>query len=315
MRYLVTGASGFAGRVLTRQLVQAGHQVTGMVRRGGTLEIPGAEEAIADLRHEATVRAVIKKVAPEGIFHLAAPETSVGHSWQEPENAIEANHRTTVSLLGAARSLTTRPKILFVSSAEVLGSVSEAELPQGEDLPPHPENPYALSKTLDESVCRFYDEHFDVPVSIVRSFTYIGPGQRPQFVVARFASEIAKLERTGGGTLQVGNLTARRDFSDVRDMAAAYVAVMEKGQRGETYHAGSGTDCSISELLEHLRGLSTATIEAVVDPALHRPTDIPVMRCDNRKLRNLGWQPTIKIIQTLQEALDEARATLNAEES
>lgn len=314
MKYLVTGASGFAGQHVVKQLVKAGHTVTGMVRRGGTLEIPGATEAIADLRHDATVQTVVQAAAPDGIFHLAAPETSVGHSWREPEDAIEANQRTTITLLGAARKLATPPKMLFVSSAEVLGAVAESDLPQHEEMPVNPENPYALSKALDEQVCQFYTRHFAVPVVIVRSFNYIGPGQRPQFVIPRFTAEIAKLEPIGQGKLKVGNLAARRDFTDVRDMAAAYIRVLEEGVPGEIYHAGSGSEHSIGDLLKLLQGLSTATIEIVTDPELHRPMDIPVMRCDPTKLEGLGWKPAVALEQTLRETLQEARTALNEKE-
>src|SRR4051812_30574202 len=122
MRYLVTGSGGFAGRHLTRHLVEAGHRVTGVGRRAGAPDVPGAQEAVADLGDAAAVRALVARVAPDGIFHLAAPETSVGHSWREPEVAIEANHRTTVNLLGAARAVSPKPRVVFTSSAEVLGA-------------------------------------------------------------------------------------------------------------------------------------------------------------------------------------------------
>lgn len=309
MKYLVTGASGFAGRHVIRQLRDAGHEVTGLVRRGGTIRRDGFDEVIVDLRNGAAVNKAVATVLPEGIFHLAAPETSVGHSWKEPETTIEANLGSTLNVLGAARRLSKPPKVLCISSAEVLGSVEENDLPQNETAPVRPQNPYAASKAFDEQVCAFYAEHFGIPIIVVRSFNYVGPGQRTQFVIPRFASEIARLEKRGKGRMNVGNLDVRRDFTDVRDMAAAYIVAMEKGVPGEAYHAGSGRDHSIDELLEQLLKESTATIDIVSDPSLFRQTDIPVMRCDNRKLRGLGWTPTIPLDQTLRDVLEEARQT------
>lgn len=307
MKYLVTGASGFAGGHVIRQLRDAGHAVTGLVRRGGTIRRRGFDEVIVDLRNGGAVSKAVAAVRPDGIFHLAAPETSVGHSWQDPENTIESNIVSTLNVLGAARRSPKPPRVLFISSAEVLGAVDDDDLPQSEDAPVRPQNPYAASKSLDEQVCAFYGELFKVPVITVRSFNYVGPGQRTQFVIPRFASEIARLERAGGGTMKVGNLSARRDFTDVRDMAAAYVVAMEQGMPGATYHAGSGQDHSIEEILGRLLEESAATIDIVSDPSLFRPSDIPVMRCDNGKLRSLGWEPKISLDQTLRDVLDEAR--------
>lgn len=307
MKYLVTGASGFAGGHVIRQLRDAGHTVTGLVRRGGTIRRDGFNEVIVDLKNGAAVTKAVAGLNPDGIFHLAAPETSAGHSWQEPENTIESNIVSTLNVLGAARRMPDPPKILFISSAEVLGTVEQDDLPQDEDAPVRPQNPYAASKALDERVCTFYAEHFQLPIIIVRSFNYVGPGQRTQFVIPRFAAEIARLERSGDGQMKVGNLSARRDFTDVRDMAAAYITAMEKGVPGETYHAGSGRDHSIEDLLGKLLKESAATIDIVSDSSLLRPNDIPIMRCDNRKLRKLGWAPKISLDQTLRDVLDEAR--------
>lgn len=307
MKYLVTGASGFAGTYLIRQLKEAGHDVVGMVRRGGTLRREGVPEVIADLRNQAAVNRAVEETAPEGIFHLAAPETSVGQSWAEPETTLDANLVTTINLLGAVRRQPSSPQILFVSSSEVLGSVPEADLPADESRSVHPENPYALSKALDEEMCHFYEARFGLRIVVVRSFNYLGPGQRAQFVIPRFATEIARLEKAGGGQLAVGNLLARRDFTDVRDMVAAYTMALQQGKPGEIYHAGSGQDYSIEELLGRLLKLATATIEVVSDPALFRPTDIPVTRCDNTKLQALGWAPHIPLEQTLGDILEEAR--------
>lgn len=294
MKYLVTGASGFAGPYLVKALEPGGHEVIPMTRRD------------ADLLDRAATAKFIATAKPDGIFHLAAPHTSVGQSWTEPEAAIDENLESTLSVLAAAKVLDPKPRVLFVSSAEVLGEAGADQLT--EDCTPNPLSPYALSKLFGEASCHFYFEQFAVPTLIVRAFNHIGPGQRPDFVFADFARQIAKIEQSGKpGKLKVGNLEANRDFSDVRDMVRAYVTVMTKGEPGEIYHAGTGEARTVRAVLDALLERSPATISVVVDPDRVRPNDIVVSRSDSAKLRKLGWQPEIEFRQTLEDILNEAR--------
>ena len=309
-KYLVTGASGFVGRYLVELLAERGHDVFGVVRTKGKLQDLPATELIADLVSTGAITKEVVRLQPDGIFHLAAPQTSVGHSWQAPAETLEANLQSTLSVLEAARAASTPPRVLFVSSAEVLGPVPEDRQPVAEGEPPCPNNPYGLSKLMGEGVVTLYHRHFGVPGLIVRPFNHIGPGQRDSFVVPSFAKQVAAAERQGGGEIKVGNLSARRDFSDVRDMVAAYLAVMEQGQPGEAYHAASGDVRSVDDIARFLAGAATAKITIVTDPARVRPNDIPLLAGDAAKLRGLGWQPKIPLEQTMQEILDAARAAV-----
>lgn len=293
MKYLVTGAGGFAAPYLIKELEASGHEVIGWRRKDVDL-----------LDRAATVRAV-GKLKPDGIFHLAAPHTSVGTSWQNPERTIDENLETTLSVLAAANQLDSKPRVVFSSSSEVLGD--QGEDPLGEELAPQPLSPYALSKQFGEASCRFYYEQFELPVLIVRAFNHIGPGQREDFVFANFARQIAAIEQTGKGEIKVGNLEADRDFSDVRDIVRAYLIVMEKGVPGETYHAGSGVSRTVRSVLDALLAKSPATIEVVVDESRVRPNDIVVSKSDSGKLKKLGWQPEIEFDQTVTDILEEAR--------
>jgi GDP-4-dehydro-6-deoxy-D-mannose reductase len=292
-KYIVTGAAGFAGKYLVKALEVAGHEVVSLV------------QGDVDLRdREATIK-FIAKHKPDGIFHLAAPQTSVGKSWAEPEVTIDENLESTLSVLAAAKELNPKPRVLFVSSSEVIGE--NGADPLAEDVTPNPLSPYALSKLFGEQSCRFYFEQFEVPTLVVRAFNHIGPGQRPDFVFPNLARQIAEIEKSGEGELKVGNLEANRDFSDVRDIVRAYITAMEKGEPGEIYHAGTGESRTVRSVLDALLELSPGTINVVVDEARVRPNDIEVSKSDSAKLRELGWQPEIEFRQTVEDILNEAR--------
>jgi GDP-4-dehydro-6-deoxy-D-mannose reductase len=306
MRYLVTGAGGFAGRHLVRHLMEAGHQVTGLVRQAGSLGEAPAAEVVADLNKRPETARAVAAAKPEGIFHLAAGEVSVGRSWEDPAQTLTDNLATTVNLFEAARQLEPPPRVLFVSSADVLGSVPETDQPIAESRAADPVSPYGLSKFLGEQAAAYYTEHLNVPILVVRAFNHTGSGQNPRFVLPSFAKQIADLEPKGG-QLKTGNLDVRRDFSDVRDIVRAYATLMADGKAGQTYHAGAGQAWSIRELLGLLAGMSTATIEIVTDPRRLRPDEPKLLVADTAKLRALGWQPEIPIAQTLTDILAEAR--------
>lgn len=308
MKYAVTGASGFAGHHLVRHLVDSGDDVTALERKTGKSDFPETVRKInCDLEDRTAAAKAARATAPDGIFHLAAPQTSVGKSWADPERTIRANLDTTLSVLAAARSCEKPPRVLVVSSAEVVGDVPKDRQPIDESAPPDPRSPYAVSKALCETAARFYARELGVTCLIARAFNHIGPGQAETFAIPGFAVRIAEIERNGSGTLEVGNLEAERDFLDVRDVAAAYRTIMEKGNPGGTYNIGSGTARSIRSLLDDMRKLSPATIEVVVDKGRFRPADIASLRSDSAKLRKLGWRPSYDLTDTLHSILKEAR--------
>ena len=297
MRYLVTGARGFAGKHLVSHLKELGHEVISW----------GREDC--DLLDDVKTKEKIVSLNPEGIFHLAAPQTSVANSWNFPTKTLQENFRSTFSVLEAARALNPKPRVLFTSSAEVIGNAGSGPISEGVD--PEPLNFYGLSKLLGEQVCQFYSRVYGVPTVIARSFNHIGPGQRADFVFPNFSQQIAKIEATGkSGEIGVGNLEAKRDFTDVRDMVEAYAILMERGISGGIYHVGSVKSFSIRWILNLLVELSTANAEIKIDPQRIRPNDIPEQRCNPSKLRSLGWEPKITLTQTLADILNEARQGL-----
>ena len=298
MRALVTGAKGFVGRWLTSHLEAAGDDVVGIDQ----------EVDITD--GDATAEAV-RAIGPDAVYHLAA-FTHVGDSWGDPDLVMRVNALGTLHVLEAARALEHAPTVLLISSAEVYGAVDPASLPVGETTSLAPVTPYAASKVAAEYLG--VQEHlaYGLPVIRVRPFNHVGPGQAPGFVVPALAARVVEAGRSGGTSLTVGNLSARRDFTDVRDVVRAYRLLVESGTPGEVYNVCSGRDVVIEEIAGALLRLAGTDLELVRDPALMRPVDVPVVRGDPSKIEKAtGWRPEIDLETTLRDILDDldARAT------
>jgi GDP-4-dehydro-6-deoxy-D-mannose reductase len=197
-------------------------------------------------------------------------------------------------------------KTLVVASAEVYGSVKKEDLPMNEETSLNPTNPYAVSKLAQDFLGRQYFLSYGLKAVRVRPFNHVGPGQAPIFVVSAFAQKIVEIEKgKRKPILPVGNLEARRDFTDVRDVVKAYSLLMEKGEFGEVYNIGSGVSYKISQILEMLLSFSSAKITINVDKSLFRPIDDPELVCDPLKINKLtGWKPEIPIEKTLKDTLD-----------
>ena len=310
MRVLVTGAGGFAAQHLLRVLLQAGCAVTGGTQDGeapppGTLsaeELGRITWVPLDVTSAAAVRAAVERARPERVFHLAA-QASVGRSHADPAGTWEVNALGTVRLLDAVARTVPDARVLLVSSAEVYGVVPEREQPIDEARPLHPTNPYGASKAAAE-MAALAAAATGVHVVIARSFNHTGPGQDTRFALPSFAAQLADLAR--GATapvLRVGNLEARRDFLDVRDVVRAYRLLLERGAPGQAYNVCSAGARSLRELVEMLIALSTVDARLEVAPERVRPVDVPLLQGDPARLRALGWQPELTLRQTLTDLL------------
>jgi GDP-4-dehydro-6-deoxy-D-mannose reductase len=229
--------------------------------------------------------------------------THVGESWEDPSQVLRVNVLGTAEVLAAAR---TRPqaRVLVVSSAEVYGVVTAEQLPLGESTPTAPASPYAASKLAAEAVALQAWRGYRQPVIVVRPFNHIGPGQSPNFFVPALAKRIVEARRSGAGSLRVGTLTTRRDFTDVRDVVAAYRLLIEKGAPGEVYNVCSGRDVAMSDVAAQLLALAGADLTLETDPELVRPVDVPVLRGDAGRLHAAtGWRPSIPLATTLADVL------------
>ncbi len=308
MRVLITGADGFVGHYLARFIVEeTGAEVLGLGLRQSLEGDPWDRCAYrpCDILDRGLLREILLDFRPHYIFHLAA-QSSVQQSWEKWELTYDIALKGQCHLMDAARDSGEDVKIHVACSAEEYGMVRDDELPLREDYPLKPATPYAMSKVIQEYLAVFYHQAFWLKTVRTRAFNQTGPGQSPHFVVSDFAHQIARIEAgKEPPRIRVGNLAARRDFTDVRDVVRAYWQILVQGEPGEVYNVCSGRDYSIRELLEMLLKFSPLDIQVEVDPARVRPLDIPVLKGDNSRMRELtGWKPVISMEETLRDVLE-----------
>lgn len=304
MRALVTGATGFVGTYLTQALHADGHDVFAC---GG----PGDERAMpVDILDPAAVRAAFDLAEPDIVFHLAA-RTFVPESLQHPMETYEANVRGTATIAQVIREIDPAVRLVFTSSAEVYGLQPPAAYPLRESCALLPANPYAASKAAAEMLLLGEARSFGLNVVIARAFNHIGPGQSDRFAVAGFAKQLAAIAAGGPPQLYVGNLDAKRDFLDVRDVVRAYVALARHGASGEVYNVCSGVARSMRDVLRELIIAAHVPVEVRDDPARMRPSDVPLSLGDAAKLREAtGWEPQIPFAASIRDIY---RAAANME--
>lgn len=284
---LITGPQGFVG----------GHLQAQLGGRGLPVDV--------DVTDAKAVARAVAASAPEAVVHLAA-RSSVADSWGETSEVWRVNVLGTVNVLEAVRAEAPQARVLMVSTGEVYGRAEE--LPTPEESPIAPLSPYAASKAAAELACGTSN----VDVVVTRAFQHEGPGRDERFAIGSWTRQIARLEEAGGGTLQVGDLSSRRDITDVRDVCRAYELLLDRAVSAGIYNVASGRMVSMREVLDLLVAGARCSIEIEVDPARSRPTDLPAMCGDASKLRAAtGWTPTIPLEQTLADALEAAREAVS----
>jgi len=315
MKVLVTGITGFAGSHLVDYLLTLpGVEVYGILRwRSRTENIEHFRDKVrlseCDLRDSSSVRDVMDQIRPDRIFHLAA-QSFVPTSWTAPTESLVTNIIGQLNIFEAAKKLHIMPRIQLACSSEQYGMVYESELPIRETNPLRPLSPYAVSKVGQDMLGYQYWMSYKIPIVRTRGFNHEGPRRGPVFVCSDFAKQIADIERgTKPPVIRVGNLEARRDFSDVRDVVRAYWLSLEKGDPGEAYNICSGRAWTIREMLDALLGMTKVKVTIEQDPARMRPSDVPVLLGDASKFEKAtGWKPTIPFEQTLRDLLEYWRA-------
>jgi GDP-4-dehydro-6-deoxy-D-mannose reductase len=314
-RVLVTGVTGFAGSHLVDYLLSRGDcEIFGILRwRSPTDNIEHFKDRITlpecDLRDASSTRDMLETVRPEWIFHLAA-QSFVPTSWSAPTESLMTNILGQVNIFEAVRRLGFKCRIQLACSSEEYGMVSADEVPIKETNPLRPLSPYAVSKVAQDLLGYQYWMSWKVDSVRTRGFNHEGPRRGPVFVASDFAKQIADIEKgRRPPTLYVGNLEAKRDFSDVRDMVRAYWLALDKCEPGEVYNICTGRAWTIRQVLDLLLGMTKAKIDVRQDPARLRPSDVPILLGDNSKfVKATGWQPTIPFEQTLRDMLDYWRA-------
>ena len=285
----VTGAKGFVGAHL-------------LARLG-----PRAVALEADVTDAAALADAVAEATLERVVHLAAA-SSVASSWTDAGEPWRVNALGTVNLLEAIRLHAPGARVLVVSTGDVYGQADE--LPTPETAPYRPTSPYAASKAAAELAAEQF-RRAGSDVLVARAFQHEGPGRDERFAVGSWAAQIARAEETGRGTVLVGDLSPRRDITDVRDVIRAYEALLDPAVSAETYNVASGRAVAMREVLEILVSLARCPIEVEEDPARFRANEVTELSGDASKLRAAtGWAPTIPLEQTLADALDAARAAV-----
>jgi GDP-4-dehydro-6-deoxy-D-mannose reductase len=316
---LITGITGFAGSHLAEYIL-AEHpktQVFGTMRwRSRTENIRSIESRVelleCDLRDLSSVKGLVEQVQPARIFHLAA-QSFVPSSWNAPAESLSTNILGQLNVFEAVRAAKLDPWIQIACSSEEYGLVHPDEIPIKETNPLRPLSPYAVSKVGQDYLGYQYFKSFGMKVVRTRGFNHDGPRRGDVFVSSNFAKQLASIEKgRKPPVIHVGNLEARRDFTDVRDMVRGYWLSLDGGcEPGEAYNLCSGKDYSIQEVLDRLVDMSGLEVEVKEDPARLRPSDVPVLLGDASKFKGAtGWEPRIPYDQTLLDMLDYWRAEL-----
>jgi GDP-4-dehydro-6-deoxy-D-mannose reductase len=310
-KVLITGVTSFVGfHLASHLLAKGGFQIAGTYRNEALLStLEAIKDHIqlekVDMMDGDLVDKTVAALRPDFIYHLAADSQSA-QSFDSPARPIISNITLELHLLEALRKNNLQnTRVLVTSSAQVYGLVDANDLPVDEKAPLRPNSPYAVSKIAQDYLALQYFISYKLPIVRVRPFNHIGPGQRDAFALPSFARQIAQIEQGGEAVLKVGNLGAKRDFTDVRDVVRAYTLLMEKGIAGDVYNIGSGKSRRMKELLDIMLSFSSKKIEVVTDPEKLRPAEVEDFYCDYTKAHKLtGWTPSIPLEKTLQDILD-----------
>lgn len=316
-KVLITGGTGFVGSHLVEALLSQNYSqdrsqiyVTSYSAANESFVaslLPADNIHQLDLTDQKATFSLIKTLKPDQIFHLASL-AAVGKSYENIKKVIDNNTQLQLNLLEAVKQFSPHTRILTIGSAmeydlshDYPGFNPEQTV---EEYPLGPASPYGVSKTTQDLLAYAYQQSFGLNIIRVRPFNHIGERQTPDFAIPAFAQQIAAVENNKQESIRVGNLTAIRDFTDVKDMVQAYILLMKKGKSGNVYNVGSGQGYTMQKVLEMMLELSTAEIRIEKDPTRIRPADITAAVADYSKIAQLGWQPRIELKDTLQRIIN-----------
>lgn len=308
---LVIGAAGFVGSYLLAEMRANGMDAYATKLPHEKLDNTDAVVYDLDIMDKEAIASLLFEIRPDYIFHLAA-QSSVGVAWKNPGLTVDVNIKGSINVMDAVRELFYKPRVLLIGSGEEYGHIRPGETPINEENSLRPGNIYAATKVCQNMIGSIYSKAYDLELMMVRAFNHIGPGQAPMFVVSDFCKQVAEIEKgLREPVMKVGNLAAKRDFTDVRDVVKAYVKLIQTGKAGETYNVGSGNAKAIQEILDLIVSMSRSNVKVEIDPNKIRPVDVPIIEADITKLQELtGWKPEITLEQTIQETLDYWRANV-----
>ncbi len=310
MKALVIGGGGFVGGYLIDELTANGYEVSATCLPGENISAD-CEKLPLDIGSKENISKILRKTSPDAVFHLAA-QSSVALSWKEPQLTAQINVIGGINLLEALRE--TKMRAILIGSGEEYGYIRQNACPLSEDEPLRPGNVYAATKACQEMLGQVYSRAYSMDIVMARSFNHSGPKQSPAFVVSDFCRQTAEIELgLRAPEIAVGNLAAKRDFTDVRDVVRAYRLLCEKGRSGEVYNVGRGKAVGIGEILNRIISLANCGISVKVAKDRLRAADIPLIEPDvSRIFRDTGWKAEISLEKTIEDTLDYWRNYLNA---
>lgn len=300
-RVLITGGTGFVGPYLVRYLKSSNAKLIVLSSEDPIIQEPGIDYCKADIRNFDDVQATLRAAKPSQIYHLAGVSLVSG-SWNNPRLTFDVNVVGSCNVFDAAMHLPSPPRILNVSTSQVYARSSSALT---ETSWVAPDNPYAAAKAMAELLAVQYQNSVSGGIVTARAFNHTGPGQLPNFVLASFAKQFTEIEAgLCPPVLKVGNINVKRDFTDVRDVVVAYSQLLDQGATGETYNVCSGRAILLADIVKELQKNCAVAVKIEVDPARIRPSDVPEIVGDPRKIQmTTGWTPKISLQNTLKDLL------------
>jgi len=302
MKYLITGAAGFVGRHLINAIKatepQAEIAVTDLVPMPAWMAgVGGLDYVVTNLLDKGLVTALLERTKPENVIHLAS-FSSVAYSWEKPAECFYNNTLIFINIIEGVRQHAPSAKVLSVGSSEEYGNVLESEVPLREAQPLRPTSPYGVARVSQEMLSQVFVRGYGLDIRLTRSFNHIGPFQREIFVIPGLIKQFIEAMVNGVDEvkLSVGNIDVVRDFTDVRDVVQAYLAIMERGVPGEVYNVCSGLGHSIRETIEEIAEITGMKYTISIDKSKVRPLENKIIIGDNSKiLRACDWKPAIEI--------------------
>lgn len=311
---IIIGAAGFVGGYLINHLKDdMKWEIYATKLSMEKIERKDIEVYNLDILNKEEIIKIFEKIKPDYVFNLAA-QSSVSLSWKNPLLTIDINIKGVINILDAVREIDKyNPRIILIGSSEEYGNVKEDEIPVKEENNLRPGNIYAVTKVCQNMIGKIYSDAYGMDIVNVRAFNHIGPKQAPIFVVSDFCKQVSEIEKgLREPIMYTGNLEAKRDFTDVRDIVRAYSALALNGKRGETYNVGSGKAVSIKEILDIILKNSAKNIEIRRDEKRYRPIDIPIIEADIEKLRKvIDWRPEILLEESIKEIVSYWRKNEN----
>lgn len=306
MKALIIGGAGFVGGYLIRELADSQYEIHATCLPSEKINSTNCISHTLNILETDAVSSLINQIMPDVVFHLAA-QSSVALSWKLPQLTADINVKGTINVLEAMRNSEKKNmRLLLIGSGEEYGFIRKDACPLNENEPLKPGNIYAATKACQGMLGEIYSRAYNLDIIMVRAFNHSGPGQLPVFVISDFCRQIAEIEKgIHKPEMTVGNLSAMRDFTDVRDVVKAYRLLGEKGVGGKTYNIGRGKAVAVKNILETALSMSPCQIKVTQDPSRMRASDIPLIEPDVSLINaDTGWKAEISMEETIRDTLD-----------